>query len=72
MIPNGNIINDCGENVHFRLLKFGIFDPKKAKSAKSLKRMLEHFIRLVITKNIKVIPKQVPNGSIVSLNEPKL
>ena len=47
MIPNGNIINDCGENAHFRLLKFGIFDPKKAKS---LKHALKHFITIVDTK----------------------
>ena len=39
MIPNGNIINDCGKNARFRLLKFGIFDPKKAKSTKSLKHV---------------------------------
>ena len=50
MIPNGNIINDCGENTHFRLLKFGIFDPKKAKSAKSLKHVLEHLIIIVDAK----------------------
>ena len=50
MIPNGNTINDCGENAHFRLLKFGIFEPKKAKSAKSLKHVLEHLIIIVDTK----------------------
>ena len=50
MIPNGNIINDCGENAHFRLLKFAIFDPKKAKSAKSLKHVLEHLIIIVDAK----------------------
>ena len=50
MIPNGNIINDCGENAHFWLLKFGIFDPKKVKSAKSLKHVLEHLINIVDTK----------------------
>ena len=58
MIPNGNIINDCGENAHFRLLKFGIFDPKKAKSAKSLKHMLGHFFRLLITKYKGHIPSR--------------
>ena len=57
MIPNGNIINDCGENVHFRLLKFGIFDPKKAKSSKSLKHVLEHLIIIVDTKYQDPIPK---------------
>ena len=50
MIPNGNIINDCGENAHFWLLKFDIFDPKKAKSAKSLKHVLEHLIIIVDAK----------------------
>ena len=50
MIPNGNIINDCDENVYFRLLKFGIFGPKKAKPSKSLKHALEHPIAIVDTK----------------------
>jgi len=50
MIPNGNKISDCGENVHFRLLKFVIFGPKKAKSQKSMKRALEHPINIVDTK----------------------
>ena len=54
MIPNGNTINDCG--AHFRLLKFGIFDPKKAKSAKSLKHVLEHLIIIVDTKYQDPIP----------------
>ena len=56
MIPNGNTINDCGENVHFRLLNFGIFDPKKAKSAKSLKHELEHLIIIVNAKYYDPIP----------------
>ena len=56
MIPNGNIINDCGENVHFRLLTFGVFDPKKAKSSKSLKHVLEHLIIIVDTKYQDPIP----------------
>ena len=56
MIPNGNIINDCGENVHFRLLTFGVFDPKKAKSSKSLKHVLEHLIIIVDTKYRDPIP----------------
>ena len=50
MIPNGNKISDCGENVDFRLLKFVIFGPKKAKSWKSMKHALEHPITIVDTK----------------------
>ena len=56
MIPNGNIINDCGENAHFWLLKFGIFDPKKAKSSKSLKHVQEHLFIIVDTKYQDSIP----------------
>ena len=50
MIPNGNKISDCGENVYFQLLKFVIFGPKKAKSWKSMKHTLEHPIAIVDTK----------------------
>ena len=50
MIPNGNINNDCDENVNFRLLKFGIYGPKKAKSSKLFKHELEHLIMIVDTK----------------------
>ena len=56
MTPNGNIIDDCDENVHFRLLKFGIFGQKKANSSKLLKHALEHLIIIVDTKYYGPIP----------------
>ena len=56
MIPNCNRINDCDENVYFQLLKFGIFGPKKAKSSKMLKHVLEHLSIIVDTKYQDPIP----------------
>ena len=49
MIPNGNKISDCDENLYFRLLQFVIFGPKKAKSWKLMKHALEHPITIVDT-----------------------
>ena len=56
MTPNGNIIDDCDENVHFLLLKFGIYGQKKAKSSKSLKHALEHLIVIVDNNYYDPIP----------------
>ena len=55
-IPNDNIINDCGKNVHFWQFRFGIFHPKFVNSTKLFKPWLKHIVIIVdLIPNIKII-----------------
>ena len=60
-IPSDNNIFDFSENVHFRLLKFGMFGPKKMKSSKLLKHTLKQSMLTVGTKYLDLSPHRFQN-----------